>query len=54
MRNRFYLSPLSLLTLFLLYNYQAVPGPALAQVKLGSFVTGNKWFAFDYVDVVSE
>jgi hypothetical protein len=33
-RNRFYLYPLSLLTLFLLYNYQAVLGPALAQVEI--------------------
>ena len=34
MRNRFYLSPLSLLTLVLLYNYQAVIGPAIAQVEI--------------------
>ncbi len=34
MRNRFYLYPLFLLTLFLLYNYQAVLGPAVAQVEI--------------------
>lgn len=34
MKNRFYLYPLPLLTLFLLYNYQAVLGPAAAQVEI--------------------
>ena len=34
MRNRFYLYPLFLLTLFFLYNYQAVLGPAVAQVEI--------------------
>lgn len=33
-KNRFYLYPLSLLTLFLLYNYQAVLGPAVAQIEI--------------------
>ena len=34
MRNRFYLSPLSLLTLFLLYNYRVALGAAVAQVEI--------------------
>jgi len=33
-RNCFYLYPISLLTLFLLYNYQAVLGLAVAQVEI--------------------
>jgi hypothetical protein len=33
MRNRFYLYPISLLTLFLLYNYQAVLEPAVGQIE---------------------
>ncbi len=34
MKNCFYLYPLSLLMLFLLYNYQAALGPAVAQVEI--------------------
>ena len=34
MKNRFYLYPLPLLTLFLLYNYQAILGPAAAQFEI--------------------
>src|SRR5687768_12757565 len=33
-KNRFYLYPLPLLTLFLLYNYQAVLGPAAALIEI--------------------
>ena len=32
MKNRFYLYPLSLLMLFLLYNYQAALGPAQVEI----------------------